>query len=185
MKVDGACFCGQITYEAELNTDRIVSATARIARRSQARHSARSPSRRRMLSPCAPASSRFTSKSRTAATGASRPSARTAARPSMRPRSRPDPSTASVSAPLPSAINWFRRSTSTTARNSTGWTRSRRSPPSSKCPKAKSYPAKSKEIPKVLRLRFILSAGKVAGRSAEAAGHQDARACARAARRRS
>ena len=24
MKVDGACFCGQITYEAELDTDRIV-----------------------------------------------------------------------------------------------------------------------------------------------------------------
>ena len=87
MKIDGACHCGFITFEAEVDPEKVASAIAPIARRSPARPIAPRSRPRPTSSASSPASRRSTSKRRRAGTSACRRFARDAARRSMRPRS--------------------------------------------------------------------------------------------------
>ena len=121
MKVDGACFCGQITYEAELDTDRILICNCTDCQ---------------TLSGSAFRTVAFTKEDaftlitgelkiyiKIADSGQSPPAVilrelRLAHLCDLGPGR--TLLTASVSAPSNSATNWFRGCTSTTARSSTG-----------------------------------------------------------------
>ena len=139
MKVDGACFCGQITYEAELDTDRILICNCTDCQ---------------SLSGSAFRTVAFTKEDAfTLLSGEMKVYVKIADSGNRRQQAfcgtcgSPIYATSDPAGPFyglrvgtikPSAMNWCRRSTSSTARSSTGSTGSPRFPPSKACRKSTS-----------------------------------------------